>query len=124
MSVASKRAFLYRVFYPLGSSVCAALGMPPPSADVDDAEFFSAHTRMGEIPDSFVLPLIERARWVADGIANTEQLVPIDVIGEIGEGRVECPDCGEESVAITLQEILVKFYMAMKLEECDGQLVR
>ena len=124
MSAGAKRTFLFRTFQSLGPHVCESLGLPGASADVDIAEWNNAMNRLAMTPDAVVTQVIERARWVVEAIASDEWLVPIDVIGEIGKGTVECPDCGEEATAVTLQEILVKFYMAMRLEEIDGHLVR
>ncbi len=113
-----KRRFLFRAFYPLGPKVCAMSGMPGASFDVDCAEYERSQAEIQKIPDSVLNRVIERAKWMSEVVVSDEW----DTIFQ-EDGL--CPECGEPCGQVTLPEILVKFYVAMRLEEEeDGQLVR
>ena len=124
MSGAAKRAFLFRAFHPYGVQACGAVGMPPSSNDVDVAEYDDATTKLQAMPEHLFEAVTEHARWVVDVLNSEDWITPVDIGGEIGCGKVTCPDCGEENDAITLQELLIRFYISLRLEEIDGQLVR
>jgi hypothetical protein len=122
MSTATaKRTFLYRTFHPIGQHVCAMSGMPAASADVDTAQFDATQIALDSVPDRVIEHVIERARWVTDVIGSTDWGCYLDINGELGDDveRV-CPDCGMSYAVMTLQEVLVKFYLAMRLEDFDG----
>jgi len=118
MSAGTKRRFLFRAFYPLGPKVCAMTGMPGASYDVDCAEWERSQAEIQAVPDELLDRVIERAKWMSDIVVSEDWDT---VFTEDGL----CPECGEPSGEVTLPEILVKFYVAMRLEEEDhGQLVQ
>jgi len=99
-------------------------GMVGASNDVVAREFEATQERLDSIPEPMIERVLERAAWIIDVINSEEWGGVVDVTAPVGEGEAMCPECGEPCQAITLQEILVKFYLAMKLEEQDEQLVR
>jgi len=100
-------------------------GMPAASADVDVAQFDATQHALDAVPDSVIEKVIERARWVTDVIGSTDWGCYLDINGQLDDDvERRCPDCGMSYAVMTLQEVLIKFYLAMKLEEFDGQLVR
>jgi hypothetical protein len=122
--MSAKRTFLFRAFHPVGVMACNMAGLPPASGDVDTAEYLATQRTLDSIPEQVIEQTIEHARWMVEVLASDDWEVPIDPTGQVGSGQAVCPDCGAECEAITLEEILVKFYIAMRLEEARGQLVR
>jgi hypothetical protein len=124
MSAATKRTFLNRAFHPDGCHACAVSGMVNASDEVLHAEFVSTQRSLDTVSDDVVQRAIERASWMVDVLVRGE--CPIDMESAIGEGEGVCADCGSPCAVLTLHELLVKFYLAMRLEEEDarGQLVR
>lgn len=124
MSAAVKRAFLHRAFHPIGNHACAMSGMIDASPDVEIAEFQATQVALNAIPDEVIERALERASWVSDVISSDAWGGVLDTARTTGNGVGVCPDCGEPCSIVTLQEILVKFYIAMRLEDAHGQLVR
>lgn len=124
MSAATKRTFLNRAFHPDGCHACAVSGMVNASDEVLHAEYVSTQRSLDTVPDIVVERAIERAAWMVDVLVRGE--CPVDMASSFGEGEGVCADCGAPCAVVTLQELLVKYYLAMRLEEEDarGQLVR
>lgn len=116
MSAADKRRFLFRAFYPLGTRVCEISGMPGASFDVNNAEYEHSQADMARVPDELITTAVERAKWMSEVVGSDEWHT-------IFQDDGLCPECGEPCGEVTLPEILVKFYIAMRLteEDADGQ---
>lgn len=114
MSAGTKRTFLFYAFHPLGPTACHAIGMPSASFDVDEAQFDATQALLESIPQESTTHIVERARWFIEVLSSEQWAMPEHIptlIGEPGE-------------AMSLQEMLVRFYTAMRMEERHGQLVR
>lgn len=107
-----KRRFLFRAFYPLGPKVCAMTGMPGASFDVDRAEWERSQAEIHKISADVLDRVIERAKWMSEVVVSDEWET-------IFQEDSMCPECGEPCGEVTLPEILVKFYVAMRLDEQD-----
>jgi hypothetical protein len=120
----SKRTFLFYAFHPLGPVACHSIGMPSASFDVDEAQFDATQARLESIPQESTAHICERARWFIEVLGSEQWAMPEHIPGLIGEPFTHCPDCNEPMQTMSMQEMLVRFYTAMRLEETHGQLVR
>jgi len=92
-------------------------GMPGASYDVNTAEWERSKRELYDYPEESLDLVIERAKWMSEVVTSDEWDT---VFNEDGL----CPECGESCGGVSLPEILVKFYIAMRLDESDEQLVR
>lgn len=94
----TKKRFLQRAFFPLGTEVCSEIGLVPPSEEVAESEQNQAYTEMGHAAQLYLPYISKRIQWYLQGV----------------EGLAASGLPVEEK---TLGENLLSFTLAMMVDE-------
>ena len=81
----TKKRFLQRAFFPLGTEVCSEIGLVPPSAEVAESEQNQAYNELQHAAQIYLPHLTKRIQWYlqgAEGLAASELPVEEKPLGE------------------------------------------
>ena len=81
----TKKRFLQRAFFPLGTEVCSEIGLVPPSAEVAESEQNQAYNEMTHSAQLHLPYISKRIQWYlqgAEGLAASELPVEEKPLGE------------------------------------------